>query len=120
MMSQIMLLGIGSANNSNMSDTQRQEVINNIKMIIEKPVKIKQETVHVNYSISKVEPQTEMSLHEELQSTTSKRVGTQKKMTYLEEFEQKEKQNDKLKSKVVDSIEEDIAIRSNDFSSSKQ
>lgn len=45
-----MLLGIGSGSN-NLTDSQRQEVINNIKKIVEKPVKITQETVHVNYSI---------------------------------------------------------------------
>lgn len=62
MMSQMMLLGIGQGNNTNLSEKQRQEVIDNIKKIVEKPVKIKQETVHVNYSIQKVDPISEISL----------------------------------------------------------
>ena len=36
-----------------MSQKQRDELLESIKKIIEKPISIRNETVHVNYSVSK-------------------------------------------------------------------
>lgn len=60
-----------------MNDQQRAEAIESIKKMVEQPVIVKQETVHVNYQIQKVESAKyldvpdradfiEMSLHDEL------------------------------------------------------
>ena len=51
MLTQMMLLGFGQGSGQVLNDTQRQEALDNVKRLVEKPITIKQETVHVNYSI---------------------------------------------------------------------
>ena len=52
-----MLLGSAAggapANDSGMSAKQREDLLLSIQKIIEKPIAIRNETVHVNYSVSK-------------------------------------------------------------------
>lgn len=83
MMTQMMLLGFGQGVGPNLSEAQRLDAVESIKKIIEKPITIKQETVHVNYSVNKVDT-IEMSLAEELATSQSR----PKKKSYLEEFEE--------------------------------
>jgi hypothetical protein len=79
----MMLLGFGQGVGPNLSEAQRLEAVESIKKIIEKPITIKQETVHVNYSVNKVDS-IDMSLAEELATSQSR----PKKKSYLEEFEE--------------------------------
>ena len=53
MMTNMMMLGFGQPNAS-VTDKQREEAMEMMKKLIEQPVTIKQETVHVNYSVNKV------------------------------------------------------------------
>jgi len=55
-MSQLMLLGPASGSapvSTELSVKYREELLESIKKIVEKPISIKNETVHVNYSVSK-------------------------------------------------------------------
>lgn len=59
LMSQLMFLGgsqttnTGAAASQEQNDAQREEILNQIKALVEKPIEIKNETVHVNYSIQR-------------------------------------------------------------------
>ena len=60
LMTQLMLLGpatggvaTGAPANAEFSVKYREDLLSSITKIIEKPIQIKNETVHVNYSISK-------------------------------------------------------------------
>jgi hypothetical protein len=118
----MMLLG-ASSGATNLNEQQRQDILDNIKKIVEKPIEIKKETVQVSYSISKAE-EPEMSLHQELAGSISKKghaSTSQKKMSYLQEFdESKKKSHRESKAKIAESIDEDIAIRSHDFTNSRR
>ena len=75
LMSQLMLLGAGQAGVSGgMSAEQRNEILGAIQKIVEKPIEIKQETVNVNYSLTRDAQELIAS-------------GSAHKMSYLEEYE---------------------------------
>ena len=56
-MSQLMLLGSAAggapAHDAGMTAKQREDLLASIQKIIEKPISIRNETVHVNYSVSR-------------------------------------------------------------------
>ena len=64
----------GGPVNAQLSDKYREDLLESIKKIVEKPIEIKQETVHVNYSVSK---------EDRLGLSTS-----QPRKTYLEEYDE--------------------------------
>ena len=66
-----------------MSQKQRDELLDSIKKIIEKPISIRNETVHVNYSVSKGVDNQLLTSVDRLGASVS---GARK--TYLEEYEE--------------------------------
>ena len=111
MMSQLMLLGPAGAPaaDAGMSKQHREELLASIQKIIEKPIQIRNETVHVNYSVSK-------GLDDQLLASADKfgaSVSAARK-SYLEEYDESrrlEKQGPVVtqsQSRYADMVEEDI------------
>lgn len=111
LMSQLMLLGPAGAPaaDAGMSKQHREELLASIQKIIEKPIQIRNETVHVNYSVSK-------GLDDQLLASADKfgaSVSAARK-SYLEEYDESrrlEKQGPVVtqsQSRYADMVEEDI------------
>lgn len=88
LMSQLMLLGPASGSSvapvsAELSSKYREELLDSIKKIIEKPISIRNETVHVNYSVSKG--------RDDQLATSLDRAGVSASLprkTYLQEYEE--------------------------------
>lgn len=118
LMSQLMLLGPaagagvpGVPVNAELSQKYREDLLQSIQKIIEKPIEIKHETVHVNYSVSKA-PEEQSAIADRLGISTS-----QPKKSYLEEYEESQRISKRgpvvthPRSTYQDMIEEDISLR---------
>ena len=79
-----MLLGTASGQtvSNDISIKQREELLESIKKIIEKPIEIKNETVHVNYQVSKAPDDL---LHGSDRLAVSTSVA---RKSYLEEYDE--------------------------------
>lgn len=99
-MSQMMLLGGGQGG---MTAQQRDEMMDAIKKIVEKPIEIKQETVNVNYSVSREA--------KDILASGSHPKEASAKLSYLEEYDRSKGRTGSFR-KYSDVIEEDIALRS--------
>ena len=88
-----------------MTQQQRDEMMAAIKAIVEKPIEIKQETVNVNYSVSREAKDILAS------GSHPKEVHASEKLSYLEEYDRSKGKTSSFR-KYSDVIEEDIALRS--------
>ena len=102
LMSQMMLLGGGQGG---MTQQHRDEMLSAIKQIVEKPIEIKQETVNVNYSVSREAKDILAS------GSHPKEVHASGKLSYLEEYDRSKGRTGSFR-KYSDVVEEDIAMRS--------
>ena len=106
--------GDGRPGQAGLSDAQRNEVLSQIKAIVEKPIEIKKETIIVSDSLAKDQQHIldRVSQSQVLQSSV-------RKMTYLEEYDQSKQKSlskhkgddNRMSSKYSDIVEEDIALR---------
>lgn len=116
-MSQLMLLGpVGGAGgappaNAELSAKYREDLLHSIQKIIEKPIQIKNETVHVNYSVSKAGDDQFLASDKLGVSTSVPRK------TYLEEYDESRKFDkhgpivSQSRGTYQDMVEEDIQLR---------
>ena len=122
LMSQLMLLGPaagagapgapGAPVSAELSSKYREDLLQSIQKIIEKPIQIKNETVHVNYSISKAADEQGVGMADKLGLSAS-----QPRKTYLEEYEESQRLSKRgpvvthSRSKYQEMVEEDISLR---------
>ena len=130
LMSQLMLLGGVQSSNAGtpQNDAQRDEILKSIKALVEKPIEIKNETVHVNYSIQRPDnqvPHVDVLGSDKFSASISGNYGRPKK-SYLQEYDESRASMSgadfarqtgasgiRISGKQIsDMVEEDFALRS--------
>lgn len=96
----------GAPVSAELSLKYREDLLLSIQKIVEKPIEIKQETVHVNYSISKEQSVDRLGMS-----------ASVPRKTYLEEYEESQQISKRgpvvsqSRHKIKSMVEEDISLR---------